>query len=334
MTAGRQPCVQAYLERLGIWSGVVPPPTEATLRSIAVAHLATVPFENLDAHCPGRRIVLTLEALEEKIVRRRRGGVCFELNGLLAEVLLKLGFGVRRLAAHVFRPDGFKPQSTHIMLLVEPHDADGRRFLVDVGFGEPPLEPLLFELDGRTQRTSDGMQSRLRVTDTLPGKEFPVQESGREAYVLVEWEQDGAWCPRLTFTLAAAQSVEPGLQLGDFQDCCDHQIFRESIFTEKLIACRLTATEKVTLAGTRLKVTAPRFGGTQTVTNLLPQGSTHGEAASGDCDENHDKMAGVEAVTEAVRKALQEHFGISYAESHGLDLGRSLQADPQVWAQL
>ncbi|NED89519.1 arylamine N-acetyltransferase, partial [Streptomyces sp. SID11233] len=91
----------AYLDRLGI--GAAPsalPPTLATLRTVQRAQLLAVPFENLD---PVRGIVPSLElpALEDKLVRRRRGGYCFELNGLLSAALTALGFTVRPLAGRV-----------------------------------------------------------------------------------------------------------------------------------------------------------------------------------------------------------------------------------------
>ena len=71
-----------------------------TLRALQVAHLLTVPFENLSIHA-GQPIVLQDEALFTKIVTKRRGGFCYEANGLFAALLRALGFDVIMLSAGV-----------------------------------------------------------------------------------------------------------------------------------------------------------------------------------------------------------------------------------------
>src|SRR4029079_10924309 len=95
--------VQAYLDRINYRGERAP--TAATLRELHRTHLLAVPFENLDIHL-GRPIVLDQAALFDKIVRRRRGGFCYELNGLFALLLRELGFEVTLLAAGVARGDG------------------------------------------------------------------------------------------------------------------------------------------------------------------------------------------------------------------------------------
>src|SRR5512132_486740 len=90
--------VQAYLKRIN-YSGSLAP-TPETLRDLQVAHLRTVPFENLSIHA-GEKIVLEEDALFTKIVERKRGGFCYEANGLFAGLLRALGFDVAMLAAGV-----------------------------------------------------------------------------------------------------------------------------------------------------------------------------------------------------------------------------------------
>jgi N-hydroxyarylamine O-acetyltransferase len=113
----------------------------ATLRTLQVAHLRRVPFENLDIHL-GVPIDLDPDALVDKVTTRHRGGFCYELNGALAVLLEELGFGVERLEARVIGDDG-EPgiPFDHLVLRVE---AEGQPFLVDVGFGENFDEPLPF----------------------------------------------------------------------------------------------------------------------------------------------------------------------------------------------
>ena len=106
----------AYLRRIN-YRGEQSP-TAATLRELHRAHLLAVPFENLDIHL-GRTILLDQDALFDKIVTRRRGGFCYELNGLFALLLRGLGFEVTLLAAGVARATGgFGPEFDHLTLLV------------------------------------------------------------------------------------------------------------------------------------------------------------------------------------------------------------------------
>src|SRR3954447_10763487 len=108
--------VHAYLERIRYHGPLEP--TAETLRRLQVAHLLTVPFENLSIH-RGEPIELDDEALFEKMVVRRRGGFCYELNGLFAALLRSLGFEVVMLAAGVMGADGeFSPDFDHMALMV------------------------------------------------------------------------------------------------------------------------------------------------------------------------------------------------------------------------
>src|SRR5262249_41185975 len=106
-----------YLDRIG-----APLPSAldvAALRELHRRHLEAVPFENLSIHL-GEGIVLTEDALVDKIVRLGRGGFCYELNGLFAALLDGLGFSVSLHAASMFRDDGtLTPAFDHITLLVE-----------------------------------------------------------------------------------------------------------------------------------------------------------------------------------------------------------------------
>src|SRR5260221_3367797 len=149
--------VAAYLERIG-YQGPLNPNAE-TLRALHVAHLYTVPFENLDIGL-GRPLSLELPALFDKIVTGRRGGFCYELNGLFAWLLQSLGYGVTHLSARTKSPDGsFGPEFDHLALRVVCPQAGGdpvqpwlsdEPWLADVGFGDSFVEPLRLEA-GRDQ---------------------------------------------------------------------------------------------------------------------------------------------------------------------------------------
>ncbi|WP_194918521.1 arylamine N-acetyltransferase family protein [Catenulispora rubra] len=134
--------VTAYLDRIGV-AGPLKPDAD-TLRLLHRAHVTTVPFENLSIHL-GEEISLELDALVDKIVTRRRGGFCYELNGLFAALLEAVGFGVERLAARTYSAElgAFTNRPLdHLALRVT--DAAGEVWLADVGFGKHSELPLRY----------------------------------------------------------------------------------------------------------------------------------------------------------------------------------------------
>jgi N-hydroxyarylamine O-acetyltransferase len=126
--------VDAYLARIG-YTGAREP-GERVLAELHRAHMLAVPFENLDIHL-GVENVLDPEHVFDKIVTRRRGGWCYELNGLFALLLEALGFEVTRYSAAVVVSEP-TPDFVHLTLRV---DLD-RPWLADVGFGASFTRPL------------------------------------------------------------------------------------------------------------------------------------------------------------------------------------------------
>lgn len=126
----------AYFDRIG-YAGEARPDL-ATLRAVHRAHLLTVPYENLDIQL-GRPVTTDPEAAFDKIVRRRRGGWCYEMNGLLGAVLTQIGFKVTRMSGAAMRDiKGDRAIGNHLVLLV---DLDGEPWIADTGFGDGALEP-------------------------------------------------------------------------------------------------------------------------------------------------------------------------------------------------
>jgi N-hydroxyarylamine O-acetyltransferase len=131
--------LDAYFARTG-YAGPREP-TLAVLQAVVFAHACTIPFENLNVLL-GRGISLDGDAVEQKLVRDRRGGYCFEQNSLLMQVLTALGFAVTPLSARVRvnQPPGVIPPRTHLFLRV---DLDGVPWLADVGVGSfSPTNPI------------------------------------------------------------------------------------------------------------------------------------------------------------------------------------------------
>jgi N-hydroxyarylamine O-acetyltransferase len=132
----------AYFERIG-YSGPSEP-TLVLLRELHLRHTEHIAFENLDPLL-GWPVRLDPASLEQKMVREKRGGYCFEQNGLFLHVLRELGFRVTGLAARVLwnQPETAETARSHMLLRI---DLDEQSYIADVGFGVLTLtEPLLLE---------------------------------------------------------------------------------------------------------------------------------------------------------------------------------------------
>ncbi|MBC2619432.1 MULTISPECIES: N-hydroxyarylamine O-acetyltransferase [Citrobacter] len=137
------PFLNAYFARIG-WSGSANVNIE-TLRALHLLHNSAIPFENLDVLLP-REMQLDDASLEEKLVTARRGGYCFEQNGLFERALREIGFTVRSLLGRVVLANPLSlPPRTHRLLLVE---LQGEQWIADVGFGGQTLTaPIRLQAD-------------------------------------------------------------------------------------------------------------------------------------------------------------------------------------------
>lgn len=219
--------IDAYLKRIDYRGPLTP--TARTLRDLQVAHLLSVPFENLSIH-NGETIVLDDQALFTKIVEHRRGGFCYEVNGLFAALLRALGFEVSMLAAEVANAAGeFGPPFDHMTLMVTLD----QRWLADVGFGDSFVEPLLIDERGE----------QVQETGT-----YQIVPAG-EYLVLNHSKGDDEWRPQYRFTL------EPHEFAAYDAMCRYHQTSPDSHFTRGRICSRATRDGRVTLSEMRLITT-------------------------------------------------------------------------------
>jgi N-hydroxyarylamine O-acetyltransferase len=226
----------AYLRRIN-YSGPLHPSAES-LAALHLAHLQAVPFENLDIHlnCP---IELRIEPLYEKIVSRRRGGFCYELNGLFAALLVALGFEVELLSARVVDGGQPGPEFDHLTLQVRiPSTKKGAgeevvSYLADVGFGESFRCPLQL------------------VPEIVQEQPWGVYCLTQEDQTWTYWsknEQSG-WERQYLFTLQPRR-------FSDFMAMCRfHQTSPESSFTRRRVCSLATPRGRVTLSDRRLILT-------------------------------------------------------------------------------
>ena len=209
--------MDAYLARIGV---ARPARADAAaLRELQLRHLLSVPFENLNIHL-GEPIVLEPGALRDKLLRRRRGGFCYELNGAFAELLSTLGFEVRLLAARVFGDGGPGPPFDHLALRV---DVDGEgAWLADVGFGRHSSYPL--RLDTGAEQADPG--GTFRIAETADG-DLDVIRDGQPQY----------------------RAEQRPRSLGDFEPTCWwQQTSPDSHFTRSLVCSLLTEHGRITLS--------------------------------------------------------------------------------------
>lgn len=215
--------VAAYLDRIG---AAEPAGLDAAaLRDLHRAHQLAVPFENLSIHL-SEPISLDEADLADKIVRRRRGGFCYELNGSFACLLERLGARVGRVAARVYGADGrISPPFDHLALFVRLPDRTGP-WLADVGFGDHSTYPLV--ADARSEQTDPGGVFQLAET---PDGDLDVFRDGQPQYRIEPRERT----------------------LDDFVPTCWwQQTSPGSHFTQSVICSRLAEDGRISLSGNRL----------------------------------------------------------------------------------
>lgn len=225
--------VDAYLSRIGQAR-----PTAADAGALArlhVAHLRHVPFENLDIPL-GRPIECRREAFYRKIVGERRGGFCYELNGLFAWLLGELGFRARLFSARVYRSDGeLGPDFDHMLLGVELE----RPWIADVGFGDSFLEPLPLPAPSAAER----------VESEQGGRVYRLRSDDGRLRVLERRRPGGPWEPQYAFSGVPRR-------LEEFAPMCRwQQAAPESGFRGRSVCSLATPDGRVTISNGRWIVT-------------------------------------------------------------------------------
>jgi len=219
--------LSAYFVRVG-YNGPRTP-TLATLRAIQLLHPQAIPFENLDPLL-GRSPRLDIESLQQKLVRARRGGYCFEQNTLFREVLRALGFRVTGFAGRVLwgRPEGSPPPRSHMILRVA---LDEGIYIADVGFGLSPTGPLRLEPD---------------IEQETPHETFRLLKEGEQ--FTLQARLAGRWLSFYRFDTQPQEDVD--------YEVANHYVstLPTSHFLNTLIAARATPDRRYGLRGNQLSI--------------------------------------------------------------------------------
>lgn len=219
--------IQSYLTRIGFTYS--PEPTLQSLERLMKAHLYKVPFENIDV-VEGRYIQLNTKKFFEKIVNRKRGGFCYELNGLFHELLSQLGYKVDLIAATVKKKDGGwvfpNSHAANIVYLDKP-------YLVDVGFGDSFIKPL--PLRSKPQRDASGLYRIQEVDNKLELQRY-----------------EGYWRTQYQFNLKP-------FTYDEFSEAAHFtQTSPDSMFTNGLIITKWLGDGRVTITDQDITITSNR----------------------------------------------------------------------------
>lgn len=220
--------VQAYLERIGFDEKVTV--SLPCLQKLHKLNLLQIPFENLDMHI-GRKITLNPAQFFDKIVHQKRGGFCFELNGLFYELLTHYKYSAKLISCRILdkKNDNFDDEFGHLALMVT---LGNKNFLCDVGFGELAFEPLEIQLN-KIQEDSRGL--------------FKFERFNKE-YLSLSVENKDAFQCKYIFSPVARK-------LRDFEGMClYHQTSPLSHFTQNKLISIPTEKGRISLTEKSLKI--------------------------------------------------------------------------------
>ncbi len=224
--------LKSYFDRIN-YRGAAEPNLEV-LQDLVTAHTRTIPFENLDPLMGVPVDDLSPAALIDKLVHRRRGGYCYEQNGLMGYALAELGFRVRRLAGRVvwmLSPNAPVGAQTHTVLAVTFPGAQGS-YLVDVGFGgQTPTSPIRFEISGVQHTTHE-----------------PYRMEDRGDGLVLQAQIRGDWKPLYEFTTRTQPDID--LKVGSWF-VSTHP---SSQFVTNLMAALITDDARLNLGGRNLAI--------------------------------------------------------------------------------
>lgn len=202
-----------------------------SLKSIQNGSMLSIPFENLDI-IGGRRIEIEQEPIYKKLVEGKRGGYCYELNGLLAWYLEATGYDVTKIGARVRNENGtYGPDNDHMILLVRLE----QEYIVDAGFGDSAREPL--PMAGQTASDVSGNYRIARTEDN----EFHLER-----------EQNEGWTTQYKFSLTPQST-------GDFHEANIYQQTSfDSHFKDRIFCSIATPEGRLTISGRKLVRTVGR----------------------------------------------------------------------------
>ncbi len=223
--------IEKYFERLKYKGPVIA--SLELLEQLQQLHLLHIPFENLDIYWK-IPIELDTDKIFDKIINKKRGGFCYELNGLFHELLMSIGFETKIISARVYDANTkeFGREYDHLAIIVRIEENE---WLADVGFGEFSFGPLRIAVD--------------EIQHDKRGK-FMITNQERDS-LLVSKATGDEWVPEYMFTLR-------GRSLSEFEEMSRYQqMSPESHFTRKRVCSVLTKSgnRRISITDNKMKFT-------------------------------------------------------------------------------
>lgn len=220
---------EKYYERIGIAEKQLSADLK-TLKYLQKQHLLNIPFENLDIHRK-KTIILDLPNFYKKIVTEKRGGFCYELNGLFYFLLRETGFQSKMISAGVSQTENtFGAEYDHLAILTKIEE---KEFLVDVGFGDFSAEPLEIVLD-KEQNDRNGV--------------FLIRKFDEEYFEVCKKDNENFQSEYIFKDLPR--------ELTEFSEMCKfHQTSSESHFTKGKVVSIMTGKGRKTLTDKQFLIT-------------------------------------------------------------------------------
>lgn len=224
--------IKRYLERIQFNTSQIRP-DYITLETLVENHQLHIPFENIDIQ---NRIPIHLDAdcFYDKIIVNKKGGYCYELNGLFYELLKGLGYDVMMVSGRIARGNyGFGAEFGHMALIV---NIDEVQWLVDVGFGDFSMRPLAMLLN----EVQSDSRTQYRIADN-------IKADGRSYYSVEKFNLRNH-----TFKTQYLFSIVPR-QLSDYEEMNHYQqTSADSHFTRNYLCSRPTSNGRVSIVNNRL----------------------------------------------------------------------------------
>jgi N-hydroxyarylamine O-acetyltransferase len=218
-----------YLQRINYQGEQTP--SLNLLSQLQKNHLLSIPFENLSIH-HNEEIRLDIDRIFQKVVNSRRGGFCYELNGLFHFLLANLGFQVKRISARVFDQEGIPgPEYDHLVNLIWLEE---KWWLTDVGFGDFPLRPIPLVPENE-------------VIDRQ--RSFWVEQTGEQSWMLKKKGTEDKNIDKYIFTTIEREYTEFAAM------CHYHQTSDNSPFPKQKLCTIATPNGRITLAGNKFIIT-------------------------------------------------------------------------------
>lgn len=212
----------AYLDRIGVKKEE---PSLQFLKKLHRNHLLSIPFENLDIHYHNK-IVLDYQMIFDKIIKQKRGGFCYELNGLFLHLLGNLGFKVFAGSARVFKDEAYSPEFDHMLIFVRLQE---ETWLCDVGFGELFNYPKKIE----AQTPQLDLTTYFRFEKTI-NADWELQKS----------KDNSLFEPMYLFTLQPRELIEFIPRCNYHQESTSSDFKNQKIISQQFPEGRITLTDR------------------------------------------------------------------------------------------